>query len=104
MSVDNDYALYRYSILANTIERVTDDRVDAFNIIGNFIYYQKNSTTEPMLIRMHTDGTGREIIAGGNYVNINTTSYYTYFQDYLDPGKLYRVANADGSLMEQFMP
>ncbi|MCR4655856.1 MAG: DUF5050 domain-containing protein [Lachnospiraceae bacterium] len=104
MSVDNDYALYRYNISANTIERVTEDRVDAFNLIGNFIYYQKNSATEPMLIRMHRDGTGSEIIANGIYMNINTTSYYTYFQDYLDPGKLYRVANADGSLMEQFMP
>ena len=104
MSVDNDYALYRYSLSSNTIERITDDRVDAFNVIGDLVYYQKNSTTDPMLIRMRTDGTGKEMIAAGNYTNINTTSYYTYFQDYLDPGKLYRVANATGSLMEQFIP
>ncbi|MBQ8969735.1 MAG: DUF5050 domain-containing protein [Lachnospiraceae bacterium] len=104
LSVDNDYALYRYSIPSNTIERITEDRVDTFNIIGDHIYYQKNSTSEPALYRIRTDGTNKEMVASGNYTNINTTSYYTYFQDFLDEGSLYRVANGEGSTAEKFIP
>ena len=104
LSVDNDYAIYRYSTRANTIERITEDRVDTFNIIGDHIYYQKNSTTEPALIRIRTNGDNKEVIGYGNFTNINTTSYYTYFQNYEETDTLYRVANAEGSLMEQFVP
>ena len=104
MSIDNNYMLYRYDLHSNTIERLTEDRVDTFNVIGDYIYYQKNSATDPMLVRIRTNGEGYEIIATGNYTNINTTSYYTYFQNYLEPEKLYRVANSEGALMEQFYP
>ncbi len=104
MSVDDNYALYRYDLYSNTIELITDDRVDTFNIANDLIYYQKSSKTEPALIRMGINGDNAEVIAEGNYTNINTTSYYTYFQDFLEPDKLYRTANARGSLVEQFIP
>lgn len=104
MSVDNNYSLYRYNMSANTIERLTDDRVDTFNINGDHIYYQKNSATEPMLIRMRANGEAKEIVANGYFTDINTTSYYTYFRDFTEPEKMYRVANGEGSMAERFIP
>ncbi len=103
ISADDNYRLYRYNMMANTSECLTEDRVDAFNISGDHIYYQKNSTTDPMLIRIRADGSGYEPLASGNYTNINVTSYYVYFQDFLEQNKLYRVANMEGSRPEQFI-
>ena len=104
IAIGDDYPLCRFNLSSRIVEKLTEDRVDTFNVIGDYIYYQKNSTTDPMLVRIRTNGEGYEIIATGNYTNINTTSYYTYFQNYLEPEKLYRVANSEGALMEQFYP
>ena len=79
MDVSNNYRLCRYFPVENTVEVLTQDRVDTFNIYGDYIYYQKNSKTEPALKRMYIDGSNVEIIAEGNYSNINITSNYVYF-------------------------
>lgn len=79
MDVLNNYRLCRYSIPNNTIEILTEDRVDFFNLYGDYIYYQKNSKKEPALKRMRADGSEEEIVASGNYSNVNITSTYTYF-------------------------
>lgn len=79
MDVAENYRLCRYSLSANTTEVLTHDRVDAFNVGDNYIYYQKNSSDEPALMRMHLDGSEAEIVALGNYSNINLTSNYAYF-------------------------
>lgn len=79
MDVDNDYRLCRYFPVENSVEVLTHDRVDFFNIYGDYIYYQKNSPSEPALKRMYIDGSQVETIAEGNYSNVNTTSNYVYF-------------------------
>ena len=82
MDVQNDYRLCRYSLNDNTIEIITKDRADFFNLYGDVIFYQKNSVKEPALKRIRTDGSGEEIVAYGNYSEVNITSTYAYFREF----------------------
>ena len=79
MDISSDYRLCRYSLSENTVEILTNDRVDTFNVGDQFIYYQKNSSTEPALKRMRLDGSNPEIVAEGNFEKIHLTSAYAYF-------------------------
>lgn len=79
MDVSENYRLCRYSLSENTVEILTNDRVDTFNVGEQYIYYQRNSATEPALMRMGLDGSSPEVVAEGNYSDINLTSAYAYF-------------------------
>lgn len=89
LDVAGGYRLCRYSISQNTIQILTEDRVDCYNLSGGYIYYQKNSATEPQLKCMRTDGSEVQIVAEGNYTNINMTSRYVYFQEFGDDTTMY---------------
>lgn len=89
LDVANNYRLCRYSISQNTIQVLTEDRVDCYNMSGGYIYYQKNSNLEPQLKCMRMDGSEVQVIAEGNYTNINTTSRYVYFQPLGDDTVMY---------------
>lgn len=82
MKIDDDYRLYRYDMNAGTSTKITNDRVDSFNVHGNNIFYQRNS--HPALIKLNADGSNLTVIAEGNFKNINCTSTYTFFQDFND--------------------
>lgn len=89
MDVSNNYRLCHYSLSLGTVDVLTEDRVDCFNVGSGYIYYQKNDATSPQLICMYTDGTNAHAIAGGNYTHINMTSRYVYFQAFGDDKTLY---------------
>lgn len=82
IDVMNNYRLCRYSVANNTIEILTEDRLDFFNLYGNVIFYQKSSQIRPALKRINIDGTNEEIIAEGTYSNLNLTSTYAYFTEF----------------------
>ena len=91
MDVLNNYRLCRYSITDNTIEILTNDRIDFFNIYGDMIYYQVSSSSDPCLKRMRTDGSDQIYVASGVFTGINITSTYTYFTEYGTEYPLYRT-------------
>lgn len=91
MDLDNNYRLCRYSIFDNVIEILATDRVDFYNVGHGVIFYQKNSRTEPALIRMNLDGSNQEIIREGNHNHINMTSRYVYFQAFGDETTTYKA-------------
>lgn len=91
MDVDNNYRLCRYSLSQDIVEILTEDRVDCFNVGSGYIYYMKNSETEPQLKSMTTDGQNVTVIAEGNYTNINMTSRYVYFQAFGDEFNIYHL-------------
>ena len=103
MDVENNYRLCRYSFSQNVIEVLTQDRVDCFNVGSGYIYYQKNSTSNPQLICMSVDGSYPFTLAYGNYTNINMTSRYVYFQAFDDTNTLYH-APLGSSTYSVFMP
>lgn len=91
MDVANKYRLCRYSLSEDLVEVLTHDRVDCFNIAGDHIFYQKNSATEPAMMRIGLDGSSPELLKSGNFTNINVTSEYVYFVPFDAPIPLYRV-------------
>ncbi len=104
IGIGDDYPLMRLSISDKSTERLTDDRVDCFNILGDVIFYQRNSKEEPALIRMMRDGSAKTVIADGNYANINMTSLYTYFTPVNSDETIYRVSTAGSPRVESFVP
>ena len=91
MYVPNNYRLCRYSLSGNVIEVLTEDRIDSYNLTPNLIYYQKNSATDPCLMRMGLDGSNPEVVASGNYSDINATSRYVYFHPFETAFPVYRT-------------
>lgn len=91
MDLSSDYRLCRYSLTQNTVEILTTDRVDSFNVGNGCIYYQRNSTKEPALIRMGLAGENPEIVAAGNFENIQLTSRYAYFSAFGDDTTMYHT-------------
>ena len=104
MDIDVNYRLCRIDL--NHLDAgalvLTNDRVDTYNVYGNCIFYQKNSETSPALIRMNIDGTNPEVIAEGNYTNINCTSNYTYFQLFGQSAPVYKVSTNGGIQVTTF--
>ncbi|MBQ6806908.1 MAG: DUF5050 domain-containing protein [Lachnospiraceae bacterium] len=92
MDIANNYRLCRYSLSGDVVEILTDDRVDYFNVYGNFIYFQTCSETEPALKRMVIDGSNPEIVAEGVYENINITSQYVYFNQFGESVPVYKTS------------
>lgn len=85
MDISDDYKLCRYSLSDQSVQTLTQDRLDFFNVVSDMIYYQKSDAEQPALKRVRTDGTGEEIVASGVYKNINATSQYVYFNAYDAP-------------------
>lgn len=96
MNIDDSYKIYRMNLSNYQKEKLTDYTVDLFNVYGNDIFFQRNSTTEPALMHMKTDGSNEEIVSAGNFTNINCTSTYTYFYEYGDTSPIYRVPTSGG--------
>ena len=82
LDVENDYRLCRYVLGSKTLEVLTEERVECFNVGNGYIYYQTYSKQNPKLKMMSTDGSTVATIAEGNYTKINMTSRYVYFQEY----------------------
>lgn len=84
MNIDDKYRIYRYNLSTKTQEKITDYTVDLFNVYDGNVFFQRNSETEPAIIRINSDGSGEQVIAEGNYKNINCTSTYTFFYGLTD--------------------
>jgi hypothetical protein len=92
MDVTNDYRLCRFSVSSETVDVLTRDRVDCFNIGRGYLYYQKNSSDSPALMMMNADGSNPQIVAEGNFTAIHITSSYVYFQAFGFPEVTYHAA------------
>lgn len=97
MDVGEDYSICRYSLTSGTVEILTHDRADSYNVGNTYIYYQKNDADAPALMRMRLDGSEPEVVAEGNYCNINITSSYVYFNEFNNEVPVYRTP-ADGAV------
>lgn len=103
INVADNYSLYRYKVSEQTIEKLTTDRVDCFNIsASDIIYYQKNSQNAPALMRMQADGSNVEPVAEGNYTNINITSVYTFFSEFDSPASMYMTPTSGDINVTEF--
>ncbi len=91
MDVSSNYRICRYNMNSMQVEVLTNDRADSFNVGQYNIYYQKNDRTNPCLMRMNLDGSNPEVVAWGNYSDINLTSEYAYFREFSDDTNTYHT-------------
>ena len=92
MDVSENYRLCRYSLSADTVEVLTNERIDMFNVYGTYIYYQVSSADTPALKRMMIDGSAQETVQEGVFQNINITSSYVYFNGFNEMVPIYKTS------------
>ncbi len=90
VDADKNYSLHRYSLYDQTVQQLTSDRVDFYNVGSGLIYYQ-TAGKSPQLKYMYSDGSQSGILAEGAFHHINMTSSHVYFQAYGDTRTLYHA-------------
>ena len=91
MDMENDYRLCRYDLINNVIDVLSEDRLDTFNVCGNYVYYATSVGQNPALVRVGIDGSDMEVIAQGVFNHLNATSRYLYFQQFDDDFRTYHT-------------
>lgn len=97
MNIADDYKLCRYDTGTGEVQTLTQDRVDQYLVCGSYIFYQKNSESDPAMMVMAADGSDPYIIAEGNYTDLSATSRCVYFTDFGESGDMYRVSLESGT-------
>ena len=100
MDISEKYKICRYSPATQTVEILTHDRVDNFNVGYGYIFYNVSVGDNPGLYKMQTNGSGRQQIFPGYVCDINITSLYTYFRGFGSDTPVYCVPTSGGSVME----
>ncbi len=103
MDCDSNYKLAKVDLTTGEKVHLSEDRIDCYNVYGDYVYFQRNSTDEPAFCRMRTDGSEYEVIRTGVYHEINVTSNYVYFKDYYTDTVFYTSTNGSSSV-EAFAP
>lgn len=104
MDIRNNYRLCRYSAVNNTIEVLTDERLDFFNVYGSVIYYQVSSAKNPRLMRMNKDGSNQVTVLEGVFSDVSCTSTYTYFSTFESGYPVYCTPTVGGISVREFKP
>lgn len=100
MDISNDYKICRYSPMNQSVEILTHDRADNFNVGYGMIYYCVSVGDAPGLYRMRIDGSGKEPVALGYFSDINITSTYTYYRTFNTDTPIYCIPTTGGSAFE----
>lgn len=96
MDVNRDYAISCTNLEDQSTQYLGDERVDCFNVHGDYIYFQRNE--DPALCRMRTDGSEYEEIVKGTFTNIHVTSHYVYFRDFSSNIVFYAPTRGNGEV------
>lgn len=105
MDCDRNYALARLDLSASQPVILVSDRIDAYNVFGDVIFFQKNDADgNAALCRINTDGSGYREIASGSYTNINVTSQYVYFSQYGNEKVIYQMPLSGDGDISVFQP
>ncbi len=99
LDADRNYNLCRYDMTGQTIEILTKDRVDYYNMGNGYIYYQ-TAGSSPALKYMFQDGSNPHILASGAFCNIQVTSAYVYFQAFQQEDIMYHAFLGDSIYTE----
>ena len=88
--MDGKYNLCRRAINDSSVEILTNDFVDTFNVYKSIIYYCVSAGDNPAIKRMNIDGSNPEIVRTGIYHEVNVTSDYVFYSQYNNVVPIYR--------------
>lgn len=92
MDLNTNYNLCRYSLTEQKVSVLSTERVEFFNVYGNYVYFQTNSEDSPCLKRVTLDGHQEEVVMEGIFENINITSEYVYFNRFKESVPVYKTS------------
>lgn len=94
LDLSDNYSLVKTSVgNAQSGTVLVDERISTYNVSDTYIYFQIDDKENSKLCRIRKDaGTNEyEVVAKGNYENINITSTYVYFHDFNNESITYRT-------------
>lgn len=104
LNVSDDYKLYRYDIGSDHVVKLTNCRVDNYNVLDDVIFYQKNGKKDAAIFRMDSEGGNVEEVVEGNFRNISMTKKYTYFRPFDEDGIYYYTSTKGTLSVAKFTP
>lgn len=103
MDISNDYCICRYSPQTQSVDILSHERVDMFNVGYGEIFYSTSTASTPGLYRMSTNGGDAELLFEGIVSDINITSTFTYFKQYGLDSHIFCVPTYGGNYVSEFM-
>lgn len=101
---DTDCSIVHTNINFDNPTFITHDSVDAYNVHGSTIYYQRfDKNGNSALCMIKNDGTGFEEIRKGDFCDIHVTSYFVFFRDF-HTKEIYYFSRSNPYLIEKFEP
>ncbi len=107
IDLEKDYSLVKIDLATMEETILSQERCINYNVYEDYIFYQVENLDEPNqngLFRMKTDKSANELVIAGNFMNINTTSLYTYFQYFGQGNSLYRTPTKGPIDIQLFNP
>jgi hypothetical protein len=104
LDANQDNALIHININNGTPTTLTTDSIDAYNVYGSTIYYQRYSEDGNSGVCMvKNDGSNARELMSGTYSTINVTTYYIYITDYRS-GQVYYTSTSNPGNFSAFHP
>lgn len=104
MSPSEGYHLIRADLATQETTTLTTDRVDCFLVDGDTVVYQKNSQSDPALMRISLTTGETSRIVSGNYHSLNSAFGQLYFMMFDDDETIYTTSLGGGSGVSVFHP
>lgn len=94
IDLENNYALMKTN-LSNPSEGtpLVEERISTYNVTPTYVYFQIDDGDNSKLCRIRKDASVNEyeIVAEGNYEQINVTSRYVYFNEFQQRTSTFRT-------------
>ncbi len=100
---DTDCSIVHTNMNFDNPTFITRDSVDAYNVHGSYIYYQRFDKEGSALCMIKNDGTEFEVLREGDYCDIHVTSYFVFFRDF-HTKEMYYFTRTNPYVIEKFDP
>lgn len=100
---NSDYSIVHTNLEFSNPTYITRDSVDAYNVHGSYIYYQRYDKDGSALCMIKNDGTEFMVIKEGDFCDIHVTSYFVFFREY-HSGKMYYFPRSNPDDIRVFKP
>lgn len=105
LDLEAGYTLCKLNMETMEETTIVNKRIDTYNVYGNMVYYQLNSTSgDAGVYCCQTDGSNEQLIKNGEFCDINITSAYVYFREYQVQDVYYCTPTNSTIDVETFMP